>query len=51
MRILRDAALRERFMAQGVELAPSTPEEFGAFIRQDIAKWARVIQASGARAE
>ena len=49
--ILRDAALRERFMAQGVELAPSTPEEFGAFIRQDIAKWAKVIQVSGARAE
>ena len=51
VRILRDAALRERFMAQGVELAPSTPEEFGAFIRQDIAKWAKVIQVSGARAE
>jgi tripartite-type tricarboxylate transporter receptor subunit TctC len=51
VRILRDAALRERFMAQGVELVPSTPEEFGAFIRQDIAKWAKVIQVSGARAE
>ena len=51
VRILRDAALRERFMAQGVELAPSTPEEFGTFIRQDIAKWAKVIQVSGARAE
>ena len=51
VRILRDAALRERFMAQGVELAPSTPDEFGAFIRQDIAKWAKVIQVSGARAE
>lgn len=51
VRILRDAALRERFMAQGVELVPSTPEDFGAFIRQDIAKWAKVIQTSGVRAE
>lgn len=51
VRILRDAALRERFMAQGVELVPSTPEEFGTFIRQDIAKWAKVIQTSGVRAE
>ena len=51
VRILRDPGLRERFLQQGVELVPSTPEEFGAFIRQDIAKWAKVIQLSGARAE
>jgi tripartite-type tricarboxylate transporter receptor subunit TctC len=38
------------FLQQGVELAPSTPEEFGAFIRQDVAKWAKVIQLSGAHA-
>ena len=49
--ILRDPALRERFMVQGVELVPSTPEEFGAFIRQDIAKWSKVIQSTGLRAE
>ena len=51
VRILRDPGLREKFLQQGVELVPSTPEEFGAFIRQDIAKWAKVIQFSGARAE
>jgi len=51
VRILRDSALREKFSQQGIELAPGTPEEFGAFIRQEIAKWAKVIQVSGARAE
>jgi tripartite-type tricarboxylate transporter receptor subunit TctC len=51
VRSLRDPALRERFMAQGVELVPTTPEEFATFIRQDIAKWAKVIQMSGVRAE
>ena len=50
-RILRDPALRERFMVQGVELVPSTPEEFGAFIQRDIAKWSKVIQAAGVRVE
>ena len=51
VRILRQPDLREKFLVQGVELVPTTPEEFGAFIRQDIAKWAKVIQVSGARAE
>jgi tripartite-type tricarboxylate transporter receptor subunit TctC len=51
VRILRQPDLREKFIVQGVELVPTTPEEFGAFIRQDIAKWAKVIQQSGARAE
>ena len=51
VRILRQPDLREKFLVQGVELVPTTPEEFGAFIKQDIAKWAKVIQLSGARAE
>ena len=51
VRILRQPDLREKFLLQGIELVPTTPEEFGAFIRQDIAKWAKVIQVSGARAE
>ena len=51
VRILRQPELREKFLVQGVELVPTTPEEFGAFIKQDIAKWAKVIQLSGARAE
>ncbi len=51
VKILRQPDLREKFLVQGVELVPTTPEEFGAFIRQDIAKWAKVIQISGARAE
>ena len=51
VRILRQPDLREKFLVQGVELVPTTPEEFGAFIRQDIAKWAKVIALSGARPE
>ncbi len=51
VRILRQPDLRERFAIQGIELTPTTPEAFGVFIRQDIAKWAKVIQISGARPE
>src|SRR6266704_3450433 len=36
---------------QGLEAAPSTPEEFGAYIRSERAKWAKIVKASGAKAE
>jgi hypothetical protein len=29
----------------------STPEEFGAFLRSEVATWAKVVQDSGARVE
>ncbi len=29
----------------------STPEEFATYIKSEIAKWAKIVKASGARAE
>jgi tripartite-type tricarboxylate transporter receptor subunit TctC len=34
---------------QGFDLDPSTPEEFAAFLRNDLAKWKRVAAAAGIR--
>jgi tripartite-type tricarboxylate transporter receptor subunit TctC len=36
--------LRERTRSQGIELAASTPDEFGAFMRADIARWTKAIR-------
>src|SRR5262245_16636804 len=36
---------------QGLDPAPGTPEQFGAYIKSERAKWARVIKESGAKAE
>jgi tripartite-type tricarboxylate transporter receptor subunit TctC len=36
---------------QGLDAHPSTPEEFGAYIKSETTKWARVIKASGAKPE
>jgi tripartite-type tricarboxylate transporter receptor subunit TctC len=36
---------------QGLDPAPGTPEQFGAYIRSERIKWAKVIKASGAKAE
>jgi tripartite-type tricarboxylate transporter receptor subunit TctC len=46
---LKRQDIRERVIAAGAEPSPSTPEEFGALIRSEIAKWAEVVKASGAK--
>jgi tripartite-type tricarboxylate transporter receptor subunit TctC len=43
--------MKERFALQGATPAPGTPEDFGAWIRAEIAKWGKVVKASGARVE
>lgn len=49
VKILRLPDVKERLNAQGVELAGSSPEEFAAFVRKELAKWARLVKESGAR--
>lgn len=48
---LSSAAVKEQFAAQGLEATPSTVREFGAYLKSEVAKWARVIKASGAANE
>ena len=43
--------VRDQLGAQGVEAQPSTAEQFAAFIRVEIAKWAKVIKVSVAKAD
>lgn len=44
-RVLNDAEIKKRFAIDGGEPAWSaSPEEFGAFLRADLAKWARVVK-------
>ena len=49
--IIRAPAAREWFQKQGAEPAPGTPEEFTAFMKNEIAKWGKVIRAAGIKAE
>jgi tripartite-type tricarboxylate transporter receptor subunit TctC len=49
--VLKNTAHRERLIAADYEPAPGTPEQFGAFIKSEIVKWAAAVKISGARAE
>jgi len=51
LKVLRHPETRERFLAAGAEPAASTPEEANAHIRGEVAKWAGVVKASGARVD
>jgi len=50
-RAIRLPDVQERLAQEGAIVAPISPEEFGAFIRTEVAKWAKVVKASGAKAD
>ena len=41
---LADPQLRERLSGEALEPMPMTPEQFGKYMRDDIAKWTRVAK-------
>jgi tripartite-type tricarboxylate transporter receptor subunit TctC len=43
--------IRQRLVALGSEPETNTPDQFAAFVRKDIAEWAKVVKTSGAKAE
>jgi hypothetical protein len=48
-RALRTPDLNERLLADGSEPSGMLPEEFTAFIKSELTRWAPVIRASGAK--
>jgi tripartite-type tricarboxylate transporter receptor subunit TctC len=49
--VLKNPDVVEKLSAQGVDPHPTSPEQFAALIRSDLAKWAKVIKAMGIKAE
>lgn len=48
---LANPAVIERFASQGAEMRPGTSEELGKFVREDLAKWKKVVQQAGLKLE
>jgi tripartite-type tricarboxylate transporter receptor subunit TctC len=50
-KIVADPAMRERFEQIGIEPVGTTPAETAKYLSDEIAKWAKVIQTAGVKAE
>ena len=48
---LKSPAMIESLNTQGLEAAGGTPEQFGVFIKSEIAKYAKVVKAAGIHVE
>ena len=49
--VLRQPAMQARFIELGGTAAPGTPEEFGDFVRREIAQWREVARIANVRLE
>jgi len=49
VRVMRSPEIQKQFIALGAEPVGNSPEEFAAFVRRDMEKYARVVRISGAK--
>ena len=50
-KILNTPNIRARFVEDGAEPAPNTPEQFAQFIAAELTKYARIVKVSGAKVD
>ena len=50
-RIMQLPEIQGRLLSEGARFIAMTPAQFGAFVKAEIAKWAPVVRASGARVD
>ena len=50
-RILALQEIKSHYATLGMTAVSSTPEQFSAYVVEEIARWAKIVKASGARAE
>jgi tripartite-type tricarboxylate transporter receptor subunit TctC len=48
---LKSPDVVKRFNDQGLEIVATTPAQFGAFMKDEVARWAPIVKASGASVE
>jgi tripartite-type tricarboxylate transporter receptor subunit TctC len=51
VKVLQDPTVKQRFETEGADIVGSTPEQFSAFVANEIAKWTKVVKAAGIKAE
>ncbi len=51
VKALATPQVKERFASLGVQPVGNTPEQFGVVIREDLARWSKVIKSAGVKVE
>jgi len=51
VRALRNAEIQEKLKTYGMSPAPGTPEQFGAFLQSEAARYAKVVREAGIKAD
>ena len=51
VRVMNAPEMQARLAGEGARFVATTPQQFGAYVKAEIAKWAPVVRASGARAD
>ena len=51
IKVVNSPELKERLKAEGSDPVGSSPEQYAAFLRDEIAKWAKVIKFAGVKPE
>jgi tripartite-type tricarboxylate transporter receptor subunit TctC len=41
--------VREKLIAQGLDLSPVPPAKLSSLLKEELAKWAKIVKASGAQ--
>ena len=50
-KVLQQADFRDRISSMGADVIGSTPDQFGAFMKSESAKWGKVIREANIKAE
>ena len=48
-KVMGRADVREKLIAQGLDLNPVPPTKLGALLKEELLKWAKIVKASGAQ--
>ena len=51
VKILTSPEIKERIAKSGVDVVAGSPEQFSTFLKSEVARWAKVVQDAGIKAD
>ena len=47
VRVLKLPDVQEKLLSEGGDITPTTPQEFAAFLKSEVAKWSKILREAG----